>query len=318
MALFRAILRLKSPLGTPLHSGTLFGQLCWTKRECDGEAALENWLSDESHVWALSDGFPAGLLPRPLARPAPPSDDPNVADDRKKQRKRGFVRRDGFIKIRHRVSEEALGPHLVATMDRSFTLPHNSIDRRTGSTREAGGLYFLEEDWSFSSRAPGSRGKPFAEGTVEAGPLRDLYIDASESAVAHIKRLLSALGEMGYGRDANLGRGQWTVESVEPDPELANGPHGRLASLSHGSAEPDMSDLRCRIDTHYGRAGPGVTVRDGISPFKKPLLLLQPGATFNGPVSRRYGALLRGVHSERPEIVHNAFHVAIPFVESRA
>jgi CRISPR-associated protein Csm4 len=317
MALFRAILRLKSPLGTPLHSGTLFGQLCWAKQECDGEAALENWLSDERHVWALSDGFPVGLLPRPLARPAAPSDDPKVADDRKKQRKRGFVRRDGFIKIRDRLSEETLGPHLIATMDRSFTLAHNTIDRRTGSTPDAGGLYFLEEDWSFSSRAPG-RSKPLREGTVEAGPLRDLHIVASESEVAHIKRLLSALGEMGYGRDANLGRGQWTVESVEPDAELANGPNGRLVSLSHGSAEPDMGDLRCRIDTHYGKVGPGVTARNGISPFKKPLLLLQPGATFNGPVSRRYGALLRSVHSECPEIVHNAFHVAIPFVEPRA
>jgi CRISPR-associated protein Csm4 len=268
-------------------------------------------------MWSLSDGFPAGLLPRPLARPAAPSDDPNVADNRKKQRKRGFIRRDGFIKIRHRLSEETLGPYLVATMDRSFTLAHNTIDRRTGSTPEAGGLYFLEEDWSFSSMAPG-RSKPLPEGTVEAGPLRDLYIVASESAVVHIGRLLSALGEMGYGRDANLGRGQWTVESVEPDAELANGPNGRLVSLSHGSAEPDMSDLRCRIDTHYGKAGPGVTVRAGISPFKKPLLLLQPGATFIGPMSRRYGAMLRSVHPERPEIVHNAFHVVIPFVESRA
>jgi CRISPR-associated protein Csm4 len=157
---------------------------------------------------------------------------------------------------------------------------------------------------------------PLVEGVIEAGPMRDLYIDASESARADIMRLLSALGEIGYGRDANFGRGRWTVESVEPDVELATGPNGRLVSLSHGSAEPDIDGLRCRLATHYGRAGPGVAVRDGISPFKKPLLLLQPGATFNGAAGRRYGSLIHGVHPDRPEIVHNAFHVVIPFAEA--
>jgi hypothetical protein len=41
------------------------------------------------------------------------------------------------------------------------------------------------------------------------------------------------------------------------------------------------------------------------------LLLTQPGATFKGTAGRRYGALIRGVHPDRPEIVHNAFHGAL-------
>jgi CRISPR-associated protein Csm4 len=305
---------LKSPLGTPLHSGTLFGHLCWAKRECDGEAELENWLSDESQLWALSGGFPAGLLPCPLVRPAPPSEDPEVAENRKRNKKRGFVRREGFIKIRSRASEEELGPHLVAVADHSIRLAHNTIDRRTGSTPAAGGLYFLDEDWSFSSVAESRELPP--EGTFEAGPMRDVYFLASEGSAADIRRLLSVLGEMGYGRDANLGRGRWVVENVEPDDELANGPDGRLMSLSHGSADPDMDDLRCRLASHYGKTGPGVTIRDGLSPFKKPLLLLLPGATFKGAPRRRYGSLIHGVHADRPSIVHNAFHVVIPFVEA--
>jgi CRISPR-associated protein Csm4 len=315
VALFRALLRLASPLGTPLHSGTLFGQLCWTRRECDGEAALQKWLSDEQQIWALSDGFPADFLPRPLLPPAAPSEDPKVADDRKKQKTRGFVRRDGFIKIRVRVSEEELGPHLVAVIDDSVRFAHNTIDRRTGSTPEAGGLYFLGEDWSFSPQLS-DREKPLAEGMVEAGPMRDLYVDAPAGSSGDIRRLLSTLGEIGYGRDANLGRGRWIVESVEKDAELESGPNGRLLSLSHGSAEPEMDDLRCRLDTHYGKAGPAVTISSGASPFKKPLLLTQPGATFKGVGSNRYGRLIRGVHPSLPEIVHNALHVVVPFAEA--
>jgi CRISPR-associated protein Csm4 len=77
MALFRVTLRLRAPLGTPLTSGTLFGQLCWVRRESQGESALEAWLhrDNEADLWALSDGFPKDFLPRPLVRPEPPSDD---------------------------------------------------------------------------------------------------------------------------------------------------------------------------------------------------------------------------------------------------
>jgi CRISPR-associated protein Csm4 len=314
VALFRALLRLTSPLGTPLHSGTLFGQLCWTRRECDGEAALQKWLSEEEQVWALSDGFPADFLPRPLLPPAEPSEDPKVADDRKKQKKRSFVRRDDFIKIRVRVSEEEIGPHLVAIIDDNVRFAHNTIDRRTGSTPEAGGLYFLDENWSFSPKLS-DREKPPVEGMVEARPMRNLYVDATGESAGDIRRLLSTLGEIGYGRDANIGRGRWIVEYVEKDAELESGPNGRLLSLSHGSAEPGMDDLRCRLDTHYGKVGPAVTISSGASPFKKPLLLTQPGATFKGVASNRYGRLIRGVHPSRPEIVHNALHVVIPFAE---
>ena len=230
-------------------------------------------------------------------------------------RKRGFIRREAFVSIRGRFSEETLGPHLVAVADRSASFAHNTIDRRTGSTPETGGLYFLKEDWSLSP-PDHYRSKPVADGEVEAGPERDIYVDAPPQAAGDISRLLSALGETGYGRDANLGRGRWSVESVAEETELAAGPNGRLLSLSHGSAEPDMDDLRCRLATHYGKAGPDVAVSDGTSPFKKPLLLTQPGATFKGAAGRRYGALIRGVHPGRPEIVHNAFHVVIPFAEA--
>jgi CRISPR-associated protein Csm4 len=250
-----------------------------------------------------------------LVSPAPPSDDPNVADNRKKQKKRGFVSREGFIKIRGRVSEEQLGRHLVATADQGFRFAHNTIDRCTGSTPETGGLYFLDEDWSFSSNLR-VRDNPNPKDVFQGGPMRDLYVDAPEGSIPEIRRLLSALGDVGYGRDANLGRGRWTVESAEEDKELANGPNGRLLSLSHGSVEPDMDDLRCRLATHFGKTGPAVAVSSGVSPFKKPLLLAHPGATFKG-TGRRYGSLIHGVHPDRPEIVHNAFHVVIPFSEAR-
>jgi len=318
MALFRVTLRLQAPLGTPLTSGTLFGQLCWVKREAQGEKALEAWLhrDNEAKLWALSDGFPKGFLPRPLVRPEPPSEDPKKADERKKLKKRNFVTRKGFVKTRDRVSEETLGGHLFASADRHARFAHNTIDRRTGSTLEEGGLYFLDEDWSHSPPEEGRERLP--EGVVEAGAERDVYVAAADGDGREIEDLFEALGETGYGRDATLGRGLWTVVSVTEDKELAAGPRGRLLSLSHGSVERDMAELRCKLVAHYGKAGPAIAVEGGVSPFKKPLLLAAPGATFSGEAENQYGVLLRNVHPGRPEIVHNAFHVAIPFREAAA
>ena len=69
MQLIRLTLELVAPLGTPLAGPTLFGQLCWLKREAEGEAALSRWLAEPNALWRVSDGFPHGFLPKPLVRP---------------------------------------------------------------------------------------------------------------------------------------------------------------------------------------------------------------------------------------------------------
>ncbi len=314
LTLFRVSFKLTAPLGTPLNSGTMFGQLCWRKREAEGEAALVAWLTDEAHVWALSDGFPGGLLPRPLLAPQPRSDDPRAADTHKQNKKKQFVTREGFLKNRNALTPAKLDEHLRGVKERSATVTHNTIDRRTGSTPEEGGLYFLDEDWSFSplvgSHAPNSS-------FVEAGPSRDVYVEAPRGDETRIKKLFQAMGEAGFGRDASLGRGLWNEVRVKEDRELAAKPQGkalRYVSLSHGVAD-GFVDMRCKLAAHYGKTGPQVAVADGVTPFKRPLLLAQPGATFAKANGARPGTIINGVHMLRPEIIHNGLHVAIPYNE---
>jgi CRISPR-associated protein Csm4 len=313
VALFRVKIALMAPLGTPLTSGSLFGQLCWMKRARDGEAALVAWLAAPERLWALSDGFPAGLLPRPLLPPAPPSDDAEVAKAAKAEKKKAFVTREGFLVARTAMNADALRPHLRRVEEAKPRFAHNTIDRRTGSTPESGGLYFLDEDWGHATRrderATGDAPQP-------AGPLRDVYVAAEPEERREIGALFADLGEEGFGRDATFGRGRWRLDELVEDRELAEGPEGRLLSLSCGAALPEMGDLRCRLAAHYGKAGPGVAVGEGASPFKKPLLLTLPGATFTGSAKARHGDWLTGVHPTRPEIGHNAFHVVVPFREA--
>ncbi len=325
MALHRVRIRLEAPLGTPLHSGTLFGHLCWARREMDGEAALVAWLSElPSAPWALSDGFPPGLLPRPLlrariARPTQESWTIEELEERKRTAKYAWIDADAWRRLRAAVTHETLRPHLKGfeailrarrggernVGEKEFTgtvvrIAHNRIDRCTGSTPEEGGLYFVDEDWSY---------------TIEGR--RDIYLRAPADA-NEIRSLFEVVGETGFGRDATWGRGTFAVEDIAPADWLDETDGNRLMSLSHGVLTENMDDPRYRLETHFGKLGVGMLHRTAV-PWKRPILLARPGCTFQPRDAGPYGAWLVGkVHQKLSEAGHNAFHLAIPYREGEA
>ena len=87
-ALHRATLALATPLGTPLSGDTLFGQCCWALREAEGEVELTRRLEGytQGQPWlVVSDGFPAGYLPKPtLPQNFEPKTDPAARRMRRK------------------------------------------------------------------------------------------------------------------------------------------------------------------------------------------------------------------------------------------
>lgn len=307
--LFRLRLRLDTPLGTPLTSGTLFGHLCWAVRERDGEEGLCSWLdAQKESPWLVSDGLPADLLPRPLLRPVPPlaMTTTEEADAAKKRDRQAWVTVSGFLAVRDAMSNEALGPHLddrLATDASRLTrvrLAHNTIDRQRGGTPDEGGLFFVDEDWSFA-----------------VAPLRDVYVRAAAPS-EEIADLFRRVGEAGYGRDATWGRGRFTLDGpVTPVPELDAHDGPRRVSLSHGTLTANMTAPRYRLFTHYGKIGDAMAAT-GARVWKRPVLLARPGATFRPADEGPFGALLDGVHQDNPEIRHDARHVAIPYREVEA
>lgn len=295
MPLYRVTLRLEGPLGSPLIGPMLFGQLCWIVAETAGQDAMRAWL-DPARMWRLSDALPAGYLPKPLARPRILS--PEVMQDAKQRKRAALVAREAWLAHRDRWDETRLAlaeqsPWPTATVKRT----HNTIDRARGTVLE-GGLHFVHEDWRFAE-----------------GALLDLYIEAEDNP-ERIATLLGHLGAAGFGRDASTGRGRFVVESVAQDAILATlpGDGARHVSLSRGVLTPvTMRDALWRAEPHFGRAGPQISLT-GHSPFKRPVLLTRPGASF-----RREGVAgrwLTGLHPTRPEIGLNGFHVAIPFREA--
>lgn len=298
---YRIEIRLEGPIATPLHSGTLFGHLCWALRN-DSEAALEAWLRGlEESPFLISDAFPCGWLPAPLLAPVrrarPAAATLQHMEKAKKLRKAGWLRVQDFLEIRASLSRRTLEARLGAAAPPPSTMvrtARNSINRLTGTTPESGGLFFVDEMWP------------------ERGECREIWVSTAESAEWLAARFRE-IGTLGYGADAGIGRGRFTVR-VEPAPAaLFQAPANRCMSLSHGSLTANMGEPRYRVHTHFGKLGSMYAT--GGDPFKYPLVLLRPGATFRPDDGGPFGGLLRPVHRRRPEVCHNAWHLAVPFIE---
>ena len=305
----RITIRFLGPLGTPLASGTLFGHLCWAYLDSHGEDALAAWLADmESRrrpPFLISDGMPSGFLPRPLTRPELPKHDLGLdeAAEQKRKRKAALVPREAFLNLRAGATEDAWGEAALEASPPSSELvrhAHNRIDRIRNTTPERAGIWFIDDEWFPTD---GGRFDIYVESDLDEVVLRDLF---------------ARVGENGFGRDSTYGRGFFVVEEVAEDAELEAFAGNRLVSLSRGSLTANMQDPRYRRTTHFGKLGSRMNARTG-RPWKKPVLLMLPGATFAPADRGPFGELLSKVHIDLPETVRfNAWHLAIPYREVEA
>lgn len=316
-ATYRIRFRLASPLSTPLYSGTLFGNLCWAWRYLYGEEDLGRWLCSLSEdPFLISDGFPAGCLPRPIL-PAPRARTMSIGelDRQKRLKKTAYVPKALLESLREDLDEELLreklGKYLEGEEARLARLtpeerrkqgresvvrvPHNRIHRLTGRTPDEGGLFFVEERWATGLAA-----------------YRDLYVRTS-LAVDRLREVFAQMARWGYGRDATWGRGRFDgIEIDEEKSALFDGKLPRAMTLSHGSLSPNMRNARYRLETHYGRLGGVYASSEAV--FKHPLLLVKPGATFEaGPGP--FGEMLGGVHPVKEWVRQNAWHLTVTFRE---
>jgi CRISPR-associated protein Csm4 len=295
-----------------LDSGTVFGHLCWWVRLREGEEALVRFLAEQEQApFLVSSGIPSGYLPVPLlkptsranSRPEAGSVETRLAnlDERKKLKRRLWLSVAAFLAERSALDPTTLAAALLRdkppVSGQDQRMAHNRIDRLTGTTPKQGGLYFLDEYWSSESK----------------GDLWDIYVRGNwpESRLAEA---FDYLGEHGYGRDASLGRGRFSVELDLPAPGLFEYRGNRQLSLSHGVVSGNMTDVRYKVKTTFGKLGSAFAVTG--APNKHPVTLLLPGTTFSGESDGPWGRLLTEMHPLRPEVVQNAYHLAVPFSES--
>lgn len=271
MELWRLTIRVQSPLGTPLKGDTLFGQLCWGARHRWGDLRLRELLREYTlgrPFAVISDAFPHGHLPRPTL---PAWCWENVPDiDRKALKKRVWMPLSHcHLPVRQWLSQ------CVADADLGLRAvhrpqPHNTIHRGTGTTGTgAFAPYTQPQTW-------------LGRDTAQPGPvLLDIYVlmDPQRLPPQDAQEIFAAMGAMGFGRDASIGLGKFTVHGWEST-DLPSHPEANAWMTLAPCAPQGLNWERARCFakpfTRFGRHG-DLGVLSGL-PFKSPVLLADTAA----------------------------------------
>jgi CRISPR-associated protein Csm4 len=310
MQYFKAVLRLVSPLGTPLAADTLFGHLCWSMAYRNNETVLKEFLDEmqsEHPPILFSDPFPKGMLPVPVLPAVLPKDSSDNSDKVKKARKVTIFNESAFFRIRDCLSSTNLMREIITGLNNSnennsvnentevtTLVPHNRIDRIGGGTI-SGGIFFLEET--------------FVDTNI--GTKYDLYIGSSYE-VTKIETLLKETLEGGYGRDKGTGRGQIELIEIEPFelPPLQNANAGMLLGPCV-PAKNDPVEGYWKIKAKAGKLGGHWAITE--NPFKKTIMMLQAGSIFKTEKPKPfYGRLISDVHAQLLEVRHYGLSLVLP------
>ncbi|MCA9012837.1 MAG: hypothetical protein KDB01_23965 [Planctomycetaceae bacterium] len=301
---FTVRLRLRSGLGTPLKAQTLWGHLCWGIRYCQGNEALEDWLSrydQGTPPLILSDPFPAGFRPRPCLPGVVSSDVPTRedADRRKSVNRIRWLSTSSFDSLRKDMSPE----HLMTILSNKVTqqpaamvessMTHAGINRLTGGTEQPdGGALFTSSATFCYTASPREQAGGF-----------DVLVRSPESTETIHQWFRDGL-QAGYGRDAATGMGQIEVTEVHAD-QLPPIPEANAVMLL-SSAVPRRGDPHrgyFSIGVHSGRVGGDFAVGllpDGSSNRQKyPVRTLVTGTVLmtENAALPWVGQVLSGIHS---------------------
>lgn len=296
MNTYKLIFRLRGPFLTPWQSDTLFGHLCWAKARRDGPeelAALLQLFREGIPPFVISSAFPGDLFPRPLASRGPKCDSPQEEFEAgKKFRKLPFLPIAEFEKARR---GEAVRAHVPEPFAKTESL-HATISRTTGTTGAPGSLYTLEETW-LDDRFFGHLS---VYALVEPG-----YED-------ELCRLVEDVAASGYGKKRSTGKGRFEFGGAERfDFAPVENPDGFVSLSNLVPSANDPTDGLYRLLVKFGKLGEERSL--GGYPFKRPLILFEPGACFRDPTPRSfYGRMVAGLSDAHPDAVQCGFALALP------
>jgi CRISPR-associated protein Csm4 len=295
-------LRPLSAFATPLAGDTLLGQLCWAARERFGETRLRELLDgyvDGRPFLVVSDGFPSGLLPKPTA----PDFALGLTAADPAQRKQVRTHRWLLAGGADQPIARWMNQITASEAERSLVLTQNTINRHTGTTGE-GQFAPRQVERSFFG----------AEARIDVYTVIDERLSADM-----LRRLVSDVGNHGYGRDATTGLGKFEVEeTVEATrPQQASHHWLTLAPCQPNPEELVAEGCYYAPLTRFGRHGniAAVTAR----PFKRPLLMIATGALLQSRNPERWafhGCGLGGsdnrISDIIPETVHQGYAPVLP------
>ena len=273
--IYRATITLHTALGTPMAGDTLFGQMCWLISEHFGQERLTQLLEgyiDGNPYMVVSDAMPHGFIPLPTL--------PSYLWGGQDAEQRKQAKAKIWLSLTERAQAKSLSEWKQHAQDDARAYGHkpqqriqmhNTINRATGTTGEgAFAPYQMSQIW-------------FAPETQ-----MDLYIvlDTERIGSDEIQTLLIAMGKMGYGRDASIGLGKFSVTEIA-EHDWSESAHKNLnptqAYMTLAPSAPqgqafDEKHSYYQPMTRFGRHGNRSAVAG--HPFKNPILMANTGAYF--------------------------------------
>jgi CRISPR-associated protein Csm4 len=312
MKLHRIRVRPLSPWATPWQADTLSGLLCWALARSEGNQVLRERVLGPAAAgrppFVVSDAFPGDLLPVPAhlrLRNWP-------LEVRKTVKRSRWMSTAAFQRFQtgsHINIDDLICDEIISSNEHL----HNTIARDTNTTGAPGSLFALEE--LALDRGVG----PDRPDTLS------IYIRVMPGSEQMLGDLFRALSNAGFGADVSTGKGAFELASdLEPADWLDADSDGADGVVVLSTFQPDVNDS---VDgcwegfTKYGKLGPDFGVENV---FKRPLVLLRPGACFRlSPLRPFLGRAIPMTQvlsketcdeltSRNVEVLHLAFGVAVP------
>jgi CRISPR-associated protein Csm4 len=295
MKLYKISITPSSNFATTLKGDTLFGQMCWAISYAFKKDRLATLLKDyregEKPFLVVSDAFPKGFLPKPKM---PSSLLKEKSEEKKLNRKKIWLTSEA---LQRGAYTEAKSDKEVGSNDTQNMQIHNAINYKTSHTGDGFDPYGLET-WNLSPK--------------------DIYclIDENQLSVDELKEVLKLLSEMGYGKKSTIGKGRFSIDTIEEvniDSRATT-----FMTLSPFSPKGlEAKNIYYDPFTRFGKFGGSRAYKNA---FKKPILLADVASVveFNEVKMHQYlGRAISGLSdiSEYSDTVHQGYSIVLPLKE---
>lgn len=326
-----------SPVMTPLMSDTFWGHICWALVYEHGEKYLENFLDlyneEKTAPVLFSSAFVSGYLPRPVL-PLPKRKEIRKFVDEKfvscedksfnklnaKQRrfkgmetvkawnKIRFVEVKDWLQLKNNYSEALLyeifykkfiAGTLQADVMENEISASNTVNRISGTVdEETGGLFQREKQWYHENAK------------------LDLYVKTGSKEFASIADwfLTEHLPSNGFGKDKTVGMGCLKIHKDKSfNLDIFNVSDANAAVTLSMTAFEGMMEYPSfyRLMTKFGKLGGSYAFSSPTGgktrPFKKPVMMMEPGSIFFTSEQLNNKPLLKNMHSDK-----NIRHAGVP------
>lgn len=267
MRLQTFLLTPQTAFGTPLAGDTLFGQLCWTINYVLGESRLEQLLQGYTAgkpFMVVSDAMPMAHIPLPLV--------PGIVWEKEAGIELKALKKRRWLPVKFARKPFTQWQRYASTaqeIERIKTVPqsHNTINRLTGTTGTGVfAPYTMTQRW------------------YEPGMQLQVHVvfDSVQLSAQELQKIFEYTGQVGFGRDASIGLGKFSVEPAESQLQDLR-PQSANAFLCLGPCAPQGLDFNpqrsfWQVLTRFGRHGDRAVYSSNL--FKKPIMMAQSGSVF--------------------------------------